>query len=128
MPDFQVRVTGGAALATWSDAPTAQRPSRLNHAAAHPPKYHRAIPPATVTVAAVVGGVVGPLDAALGGRLFLVSWAEWSGQSPAPIAQAPGASSSASVSFGAQHLGHHLLLFWREGGGAVAVPIEVEET
>lgn len=125
MPDFSVQLLG-TSVAVWDDPATADAPSRLNPEPAHLQTYARAALPRRLTLSAVVGGVVGPLDAALGGRLFQVAWAEWSGPFPPHIVQTAGRSSVATIDLGERHVGHFVLVFRRPGGGAIAVPFDGE--
>jgi len=124
MPNFDARITAGAALTVWVDAPTATAPTRLNPNPAHPPKYHRVELGVTVTVKASVGGVEGPMDAALVGKLFTSHFGEVPVWPPPAITNPPGQSSVAT--FKPKYLGHHLLVMRREDGGAIAVPFFVE--
>lgn len=122
MPNFSIKPTFGTTVQQWTDDDT---PSRLNSVAARPPLYYEAYQSTTVTVTASVNGVLGPLDAALGGDLFTTSFAEvpiW----PAPALSYPAGQSSA-VSFIPSRLGMHLLTFRRSNGGAVSIHIYVIE-
>lgn len=124
MPDFSVQVSIGAGVAAWSDT---HLPPRTNPLPGKPHLYLR-VPLSTpiVRVSCTVGGVFEPMDAALGGRLFLWWWAE-TPFPPVPIATLAGQSSV--VQFGAilgAQPGHHLLVAWRPSGGSVGIPIIVE--
>ena len=132
MPDFDVEIVSGGAIVPWTDpsSESPAAPSRLNPDPAHL-HVHRKItmgasPSVIVDVRARVGGVLAPLDAALGGRPFTHAWIEWSGDAPPAITVAPGQTSAVSLTFLSTNIGHHLLRFLRTGGGAVAVPIDVE--
>jgi len=126
MADFTATVSVGAVLATWLDATT---PTRINPLAGKPHLYWSIVngTPA-VRFSCTVGGVLEPLDAALGGRLFKWSWSE-TPAALAPIAIPTPAGQSSVALFGAAlgvHVGHHLILCWREHGGSVAIPFIVE--
>ena len=72
-----------------------------------------------------VGGVFEPLDAALGGHLFLWSWVEC----PLPLytlVPVVGQSSVATVTSPGLVSGRYLALAWRDHGGSVALPFIVE--
>jgi hypothetical protein len=122
MPNFDVRITAGATRAVWTDPADGDRPSRLNYDEKRPHTYRETTVGETVTISAVVDGVVGPLDAALGGDLFTTWFAEaptW----PAPALSSPVGQSSV-VSFAPVHPGHHSVVFLRASGGRVLVPFE----
>lgn len=134
MSDFSARITAGSTLVVWTDPTVAQStstgvggyPSRLNPIAAYPHKCRRVELGATVTAKATVGGVEGPVDAALGGRLFTAYWAEvplW----PGPAISLAGGQSSVAT-FTPPGIGHYLFVFRRDGGGALALPFKVELT
>lgn len=128
MPDFSVEFTGPMSLTlpAWNDPAVVDAPSRLNPNPAYPHRYVRVPPPASVVMKAVVGGVQGPADGALGGRLFQVSWVQWSGPYPPSLLQTVGSSSIATVALDAVHLGFFAVLFWREAGGGIVVPFNAE--
>jgi hypothetical protein len=132
MPDFDAHFAGGVTLAAWSDparpeGPTTGAggaPARINPIAGHPPGYFRASLGATVIVEAIVGGASGPLDAALDGRLFTTHFAElpiW----PPPLITSPAGQTSRAT-FTPYAIGHHLVVLRRDGGGAIALHLEVE--
>lgn len=122
MADFDLILTGsGITSAVWSDPASADTPSRLNVDPAHPPLYKRIVVPRTVTVSAIVGGVVAPPDSSLGGRLFEVHWVEWSGFGMPVLNFTPGSSSTVDVVLGTGHVGHFLLAFMRPGGGGMGI-------
>jgi hypothetical protein len=115
MSEFHCVVASGGAQVPWRDPDGTSAPSRLAFDARTPPTY-RSIPGGgTVVVEAVVGGVQAPADSTLGGRLFFVSWGEWSGAAPPTITQpTAGVSAHAVVVFDpVHHLGHHVLTFSR---------------
>ncbi len=132
MPDFDAHLVAGILLAPWVDPPLPEgpttgaggAPSRLNSVAGHPPLYARATLGATITIEAIVNGANAPVDAALGGRLFTTHFAElpvW----PPPLITSPAGQSSRAT-FTPYAIGHHLVVMRRDGGGAVALPFEVE--
>lgn len=126
MPNFTARLFSGGTVTVWSDPATATAPSRLNPNPARLHTYLRVAPSTSISVRATVGGVEGPLDGALGGKLFTAWWAHWSGPFPPAIVQPAGQTSVANVTFGATHLGHFILFLGRDGGGAVGIPFDVE--
>jgi len=130
MPDFDAHFASGVTLAAWVDPPKPEgagtgaggAPPRTNPVAGHPPSYYRASLGATVE--AIVGGVAGPLDAALGGRLFTTHFAElpiW----PPPLIASPAGQTSRAT-FTPYLIGHHLVVLRRDGGGAIALHFDVE--
>lgn len=126
MPNFEVRITAGATRAIWTDTPTMTKPSRLNANEARPHSYRQCIVSQTVTLSAIVDGVVGPLDADLDGAEFSWWFAEcpaW----PAPSMSTP-AGQSAVVSFAPLHPGLHVAVGSRASGGRVLVPFEAVGT
>ncbi|HZL96815.1 MAG TPA: hypothetical protein VFB99_24380 [Vicinamibacterales bacterium] len=131
MPDFTARPTAGFTVEIWEDAefndpdpPAGLYPSRINPLPGAPHRYYRVITGSLVTIKATVGGVEGPLDAALGGRLFTSSFGEW----PIwPTGGLPAISSPAgqtSVATFTPLVGGHLLFTMRRtDGGAVLIPL-----
>jgi hypothetical protein len=69
------------------------------------------------------GEAEGAPDVDLGGRLFSHWFVEYPIGSGAVLSHAPGISSV--VSFVPDIPGNYLLVFYREQGGSIAVPIEV---
>ncbi len=131
MPDFTADLGPGLTPAIWTDPATGAAASRLNDLPGKPRRYWKIIPPVlpgtvVVELEATVNGVEAPLDGALGGRLFIVSWVKWSGPSPPPLVQVPGQSSVANATLDAAHVGFFQVLFWRPAGGAVLVSFNVE--
>lgn len=124
MPNFEIEFTSGSRVETWPDA-------RLNPRALGRHLYARVTRPtapalATVVLSAVVGGVVAPLDAALGGDLFAVSRIAWSGSFPFAISQAAGQSSLITLRFAYNMQGHQEIAIRRPNGGAIILGFEVE--
>jgi len=135
MPDFTARITTAGDVKVFVDTTAAKpycrggdAPSRLNARPGLPHRYLRFYPGDTIAFAATVGGVEGPLDAALGGRLFAITWAEWTGTYPLSITSPAGQSSVGSVVIptGSGWWGHHAVCFRRPEGGSVVVSFEVE--
>ena len=134
MPDFFVTIQGSTDRPAWTD-PASENPiapSRLNPDPVHPHTYQRilvTLPSAQVSIqmVATVGGVSGPVDAALGGRLFTGVWAEWSGTAGPPIIfPAPNQSSVMTLIFDGTHLGHQTFRMTRKNGGLFLVHLDVE--
>ena len=128
MSDFSARITAGANIATWTDPATGLAPSRLNPLPGRPHTYwlvDELIDP--LTIEATVGGVEGPADAALGGRLFKWSWVEHPTAGRPTITPTVGSSSIVSFTGGlfTGLTGHYTILCWRDGGGAQAITFEV---
>jgi hypothetical protein len=136
MPDFTARVTTPSSTLEFAD--TFNVPARLNPVAGHPHRYVQVVDSLTSVVAkATVGVVEGELDANLGGRLFQWWWVQWPnypamppGRSLPTITTGAGQSSVATLaafpSAEASFLGLWLLMCWREGGGGVMLPFNVE--
>lgn len=125
MPDFSANIDTYN-VAVWTDPATGSAASRLNDFAGKPRRYRRVSSPGTISLGAWVDGVHIPLDAALGGRLFLVSWVQWNGPYPPPLSQPAGQTSLAHCTLTPDHFGYFEVLFWRPGGGGVLVPFNVE--
>jgi hypothetical protein len=125
MPDFDFRIASGTDTVPWEDR-------HLSHRGANVHKYRRVTPPglptlAEVVIQCVVGGVVAPVDGALGGRLFVVSRLQWAGTHPFTIHQAAAQSSLITLKFSENNLGHQELVIRRPQGGAIILSFEVEE-
>lgn len=126
MADFDVIVASGASLQDWLDPASALAPSRLNARAGRPLKRWVGAVNAPIVLKAVVNGIVGPMDAALGGRLF----ATWPLEAPAQalpfdgVIAAPSQSSVQTLT--AASPGHYTIGFRRTGGGLVHVHLDVE--
>jgi hypothetical protein len=73
-------------------------------------------------------GILGPSDAALGGKLFEWSWVETPTGVQIPIVTFPSYTSKLVMPAGAfaNYPGHWCILCSREGSGNVGVPFEVE--
>lgn len=135
MPDFTARITAGAAVDSWLDParPALTQgpndpgaPSRLNPRPGYPHKRWVAQPSVAVTFKATVAGVEGPLDTALGGRLFYCWPIEQPTGSTLPVFTHPaGQTSVRTVLLVAP--GHYLFGFGRHGGGgAVLMHVDVD--
>ncbi len=122
MPDFTARFTAGTSLATWVDA--AGNQSRINPASGHVLRYTKGQVGTEIVVKATVGGVEGPSDGTLGGRLFTAAFAEHS--APYPFAPAGDASHSSIQRFTPPAAGHYLLVIRRDDGGAIGMHVDVE--
>ena len=125
MPSFDVQVSGGSQK-VWQDT---HSPSRLNPNASHPHTNRALSLPATLTVRAVVGGVVAPLDAdaVMAGRTFSAVMSRWSGTFPPVVTQTPGQSSEITVQLQATNVGHQaLLVTLSDDGGSLLVPFDGE--
>jgi hypothetical protein len=75
-----------------------------------------------VTIRATVAGVLGPLDAALAGRLFL--WMNVESPGAAPLITSPVGQSSVA-SFTPSVAGHYCLALRRDGGGGIFLHLDV---
>lgn len=103
--------------------------SRINPSENQPALHAVVSPGDTVNLVCVVDGVVGPLDAALGGDLFTAAFAEYVDQdthSPPAVTLAPAQSSV--LSFVAPREGHYTLVVYRAWGerGRVFVHVSAE--
>lgn len=131
--DFTVAITSGTTMRAWED-PTRPpdtlylgdpgAPSRLNP---HPGIPHKMVVGQVGTqieLTATVGGVAGPLDSTLGGRLF---WA-WDVEraQAAPISFSSPAGQSSIQRFTPTAEGHYTIGIARDTGGAVLIHIDVE--
>ncbi len=122
MPDFELRVASGATLVPWLDPPSpAGQPSRLAPYRGVPHTLYQGNVGKAVELHAVVDGVDAPLDAALGGRLFMGWLAE--GPCPTPVGAFPG--HSAAQRFTPVMQGHYTIGVQRLQGGTVLIHIDV---
>ena len=122
MPNFDVRITDGAALTRWVDPPTEDRPSRINPAPNRPHLYWRSAVGEQVELSAVVDGVEGPLDAALAGATFCGWFAEFPAASP-PMVSSPAGKTSV-VRFTPARAGHYTYIMRRRRGGGMVVHLD----
>lgn len=123
MADFRAQFTAGVTVQPWTDPPLGARPSRLNARAEQSHTRHVGASATQVEVSAIVGGVLAPLDAALGGRLFTAFFAE-SAVFPQPVLSSPGGQSSVQR-FTAFTPGHYTLRLVREDGGSIFLHVDV---
>jgi hypothetical protein len=114
MPDFDARITSGVAVQIWTD-------DRANPLQSHPHRCFRGTVGVPVVISAVVGGVVGPADTALGGRLFSADLLEC----PAPTPTSFTAGLSSVQQFTPRVAGHYMIALRRTSGGAMRFPVEV---
>lgn len=126
MADFTLRVAVGVNPGRWLDPidPSTGRPSRVNPREGFPHFRWRGRVATQISVIATVAGVEGPLDTALGGRLF----SAWFSQAPflpqPPPLAAPGRSSHQS--FTPYYPGYYQLGFRRTDGGIELVNVDVD--
>lgn len=123
MADFTVIPASGVSVVDWIDPSSSGAPSRLNSRPGHPQKRYRGALYVPIVLQAVVGGVVAPLDAALGGRLFVPFVVE------APVLPftgiiSPYGQSSMQV-MTAMFPGHYTIGFRRPNGGIEHVHLDI---
>lgn len=126
MSDFRLRFTAGATLEVWEDPADVpgERPSRLNARPEHEHTRHVGETGNAIHVTALVGGVLGPLDAALGGALFSATFLE-SPVFPPPVLSSPAGQSSVQQ-FTPSVVGHYTLKIQRPGHGAIICHVDVD--
>lgn len=128
MADFELRVVpgagdGGPMLRKWVDPAAADgRPSRIRPHPGREQLYWWMRMGSSCIVKAVVGGVEGPADSALGGRLFYPFLAE--GFGPPIFTTTAGVSSV--VRFTPTNPGHHVIGLRRPQGGGYLLHLDVE--
>lgn len=124
MANFTARFTDGATIAQWDDPAFGGVPTRQNAFEEHPHLRFVAAVGVEVEVSATIiaTGIEGPADAALGGRLFTLSFAELPGISPPSISQTPAVSSVQR--FTPPAAGHYTLKMKRLERGAVYLHID----
>lgn len=124
-------VDSGATLATWTDEPLlSTEHSRINPNPLYPLKYYRIeVTPttsATLNISARPGyGQTWQADAAITPDLFIWSWGERGDGAPPAITTVASFTSRARVTFRPYNTGHWLLTCWRNGAGAVCIPLSV---
>lgn len=141
--DFTVAFTAGVTNTTWLDPllpPNPEfgepghnpalpvgpgTPSRLNAHVGFPHRRYVGAVGAQIEITATVGGVAGPLDAALGGRLFTLVWAVEHPQ-PGPVGFTHPAGQSSVQHFTPTTAGHYTIGIERAGGGKVFMHLDVE--
>lgn len=135
MPDFTAQITTPADNLPFADV--FNTPARLNPIPGVDPRYVKVGAAASsIQAKATVGGTLAPMDAALGGRLFQWWWVQWPGYPAAPVDGYPpivlsaGQSSIATVNNFPNNVvswrGLWILECWREGGGGMLLPFNVE--
>jgi len=124
MPDFTAAYSSGVTLEQWTDPPLGNVPTRINPSAAYPHRRHVGSTGVQVELTATVGGVVGEVDANLGGRLFIGDFAE-APEFPFPPITNPAGQSSVQR-FTPQAVGHYTFILRRTDGGGVFVHVDVE--
>lgn len=131
--DFTAAVTSGTTLTEWEDPERPPdtpspgdpaEPSRLNPTLGVPHKMRLATVGTQVEITATVGGVAGPLDTALGGRLFY-AWAVEKAQG-SPISFSSPAGKSSVQRFTPLTEGHYCIGIARQEGGSVLIHIDAE--
>lgn len=124
MADFTATFTDGAAIDEWLDPPSGGVPTRQNTFQEHPHLRFVAVVGVEVEVSASIGGVVGPLDATLGGLLFAFTFAELPGIVPPAITSPVGQSSVQR--FTPPAAGHYTVKMKRAERGAVILHIDAQ--
>lgn len=121
MADFIARLTAGVTPTDWDDH-AGDGVSRLNAAVARAPRYLRATVGVPVTMAATIGGVEGPLDAALGGNLFSSDF----GMAAVPVVATHPAGQTSVQTFTAPIAGHYFWVMRHANGGAIGLHLDAE--
>ena len=121
MPDFRIAFSG-APLAAWTDPATSTAPSRINPAPNRQHLRRRATVGVQVSLSAVVAGVTGPLDAALGGRLFFGWFIEYPTAGVPPVSVPAGQSSVRR--FTPTLAGHYTYCLRRADGGGLILHVD----
>lgn len=124
MADFRVEFTDGVTVEPWEDPLLGNVPSRLNPRPEQGHRRHVGAIGVEVELSAIVGGVLAPLDGALGGRLFSCFPVEWPSV-VMPAVSSPGGQSSVQRFTPAAN-GHYTLRILRDGGGSVFFHVDVE--
>lgn len=125
MADFDARFTAGASLEVWSDPPLGAQPSRINPLPAIPHRRRVATLGNEVEISAIVAAVEGPVDGALGGRLFYGWLAEYAGARP--NVSSPSGQSSVRR-FTPTAPGHFTYVLRRQRGGGIILHLDVVNT
>ena len=130
MQDFIVSPTAGLTLQPWQDperppatlSPSdAGAPSRLNPIPGYGHKMFVGVVGTEIELTATVAGVAGPLDAALGGRLFT----RWFVETPCVHGFTSPAGQSSVIRFTPWVPGHYCVGIGRVNGGTVLVHFDV---
>ncbi len=123
MANFAAKYTSGTTIGVWEDPALGDKPTRINPAPGHPHRRDLGSLSTQVEITASVGGVLGEVDANLGGELFIVAFAE------APVAPFPPFSSPAGQSsvqrFTPEVAGHYTIILRRENGGGEYFHLDV---
>lgn len=122
MSDFRAEFTSGTTAVPWDDPALGARPGRLNPRAEHPHRRVQGTLGVQIEISMRVGGVLAPLDAALGGQLFTAFFAE-SAVFPPPALSSPAGQSSVQR-FTPTVAGHYTLRVVREGHGSLFVHVD----
>jgi len=126
MADFDLTVASGATLQQWLDPERTSdgMPSRLNPQQGYPHKRWVGTVGQPITVnARLRAGTLAPLDAALGGLLFVAWMAEYPGALPGIV----GTTGQSSVqTFTPPAPGHYLLGMRRPQHGICLIHIDAE--
>ncbi len=123
MPNFDAEFTSGTTIGVWSDPALGAIPTRINPAPGHPHRRHNGTLSSQVEITATVGGVLGEVDANLGGELFIGDIAE-SPVLPHPNVTSPAGQSSVQR-FTPEVAGHYTFILRRENGGGFYLHVDV---
>ncbi len=127
MSDFRIGFSSGVTLEPWEDPADVpgDRPSRLNARPEHPHTRHvGALGVQIELTATTADGIVGPLDAGLGGVLFTAVLAEFP-FFPPPAFSSPAGQSSVKR-FTPNALGHYTIQVARIGHGSIYAHVDVD--
>lgn len=126
MSDFRLSFTSGASIVPWEDPADVpgDRPSRLNARVEHLHKRYVGQVGVEIELTTMIGGVLAPLDATLGGVLFTASLAEFP-HSPPPAFTSPLGQSSVQR-FTPDATGHYTIQIARTGHGSIYAHLDVD--
>jgi len=123
MADFYVTVSGASVLVEpWGDPASSTKPSRIYPLPGLPPLRTKSTVNTAITLTAIVGGVSGPADGALGGRLFSAFVVE--GPAITGFTFTPGTTSVQT--FTPTLAGHWVVKMMRDQGGQVLCHVDVK--
>jgi len=126
MANFDLEIVSGLVLTSWTDAATAIAPTRINPISGLLHKYWLLSDLITpVRIGCRVGGVITPLDAALGGNLFEWRWIDLPKGSMPFIPATAGQSSMTTFAAGTFSDGHYTIQAIRPSGGAIGISFDV---